>query len=74
MYLVAVFCLLILIYLGDTEIHENKDEIKRQTNLAHRGPRHITNVCHLLSPPPFSLQTTFKDARLAKLLGGFHAA
>ncbi len=55
-------CLLILVYLAETEIHKNKDDskIKRQKNIDRHDPIPMPNTCHLPDPPWFLLQTTFK--------------
>jgi hypothetical protein len=56
-YQVAALCL----FVRTSSKIKNKDDskIKRETNLDRHGSRPIINVCHLLGPPSFSLQTTF---------------
>jgi hypothetical protein len=44
--------------------------IKRQKNIDHLDPRPMPNVCHLLDPPLFSLQTTFNGTFVTLFSGG----
>jgi hypothetical protein len=67
--LIAAFCLFVrpspisFALLGGTGNRlksKTTANLKEKKNLDRHGPRPITNICHLLSPPSLSLQTTFK--------------
>jgi hypothetical protein len=40
---------------------------KNKNDIYHHGPRPISIICHLRDPPTFSLPTTFKGGRPARL-------